>query len=81
MQPEIEPGDTLIINPRMPALPGTTCVFYHEVDGEARATVKRLLRATGDNWSLRQWNPDKEFLLKRNEWRVVHRVLGKYYRQ
>lgn len=82
---EIEPGDTLIVNPAFPIIGGSTCVFYTEQHGEARAMVKRLIRASADKWHLRQWNPPKgmqaDFTVSRKEWGVCHRVLGKYYRQ
>lgn len=85
MAPEFDPGDIAIVNPRYPAHGDTTCIFYSERDGEARATIKRLVRASADKWFLRQWNPPdglkQEFTLNRKDWPVCHRVLGKYYRQ
>lgn len=81
MEPEFRPGDTLLVNPRLPLIGGEAYVFYSEVEGEARATVKNLRRATSDSWLVRQWNPEKDFALKKKEWRVCHRVLGKYGRQ
>ena len=81
MEPEFRPGDTLILNPRLPVIGGESYVFYAEVAGEARATIKNLRRATVDKWMVRQWNPPKEFSLSRKEWRICHRVLGKYSRQ
>lgn len=80
MEPEFRPGDTLILNPKLPLIGGESYVFYSEMDGEARATVKNLRRATPDNWMVRQWNPAKDFSLKRKEWAICHRVLGKYSR-
>lgn len=85
MVPEFEPGDTAIVNPQFPTHGGTTCIFYTEREGEARATIKRLTRTSSDKWFLRQWNPPHgmkhDFTLSRKEWAVCHRVLGKYYRQ
>jgi phage repressor protein C with HTH and peptisase S24 domain len=84
MEPEFEAGDTAIINPHLPAIPGATFVFYAEKDGSARATIKRLRRATTDSWLVRQHNPPDgqrpDFSLSRKEWTICHRVLGKYYR-
>jgi phage repressor protein C with HTH and peptisase S24 domain len=84
MEPEFEAGDTAIINPHLPAIPGATFVFYAEKDGAARATIKRLRRATSDSWLVRQHNPPdgqkSDFSLSRKEWSICHRVLGKYYR-
>lgn len=80
MEPEFRPGDTLLINPRSPLIGGESYVFYAERDGEARATVKNLRRASAEAWYVRQWNPHKDFTLRRREWTVCHRVLGKYSR-
>lgn len=78
---EFEPGNIALVNPVLPPVQNTTCVLYAERDGEARATIKRLLRAGSDKWHLRQWNPEKDFSLSRKEWGVCHRVIGKYYQQ
>jgi phage repressor protein C with HTH and peptisase S24 domain len=86
MVPELEPGDIGLVNPHLPLVPDTTCIFYQvqEVGGEARATIKRLRRKTADSWHVRQWNPPEgtkaDFTLLRNEWPVCHRVVGKYSR-
>jgi phage repressor protein C with HTH and peptisase S24 domain len=84
MVPEFEPGDIALVNPHLPVVPDTTCIFYGAHDDEVRATIKRLRRKTGDTWYLRQWNPpDKmkaEFTLARRDWPICHRVVGKYSR-
>ena len=80
MEPEIESGDIMIINPALPVLFDKTYIFYSEIDGTARATVKRLIRASSDKWHVKQWNPKRQFDLVRKEWGVAHRVLSKYYR-
>lgn len=81
MVPEFEPGDVALVNPALPLVGNTTCILYAEREGEARATVKRVLRATPKEWYLAQWNPRKDFVLSRREWGICHRALGKYYRQ
>lgn len=83
MVPEYEPGDTALINPHLPPLGGYTCVFYAEGQhGEARATIKRLVRVSEASWHVLQWNPAKgektEFTLSRKEWSKCHRCVGKY---
>jgi phage repressor protein C with HTH and peptisase S24 domain len=85
MVPEFEPGDIALVNPHLPVIPDTTCIFYGRAgNGEVRATIKRLRRKTDDTWYLRQWNPPEEmksdFTLSRKEWPVCHRVVGKYSR-
>jgi len=44
--PEFEPGDVALVNPALPLIGNTTCIFYAELHGEARATIKRLRRAS-----------------------------------
>lgn len=85
MAPEFDPGDIALVNPALPPMAGKPCIFYTEIQGEARATIKRFLRATGTLWHVFQHNPphgmSKEFTLSRKEWGICHRVLGKYYPQ
>lgn len=85
MAPEFDPGDIALVNPILPAMPGKPCIFYSERQGEARATIKRFLRATNGQWHVFQHNPPhgmtKEFTLSKKEWGICHRVLGKYYPQ
>lgn len=85
MSPEFEPGDIALVNPLLPAMGGKPCIFYAEMHGEARATIKRYVRATSQNWVVFQHNPPRggthEFTLSRREWGICHRVLGKYYPQ
>lgn len=78
MEHELEPGDIAYINPHLPIIFDKTYVFYHEIDGEARATVKRLVKSTVDAWTVKQRNPEKQFQLKKTEWAVAHRVVGKW---
>ena len=84
MVPEFEPGDIAIVNPHLPVVPDTTCIFYGPHEYEVRATIKRLRRKTGDTWYLKQWNPPDrtkaDFTLSRKEWPICHRVVGKYSR-
>lgn len=85
MWPEYRHGETAIVNPLLPFQPGEVHIFYAEREGAARASIKELRRATGDNWLVTQHNPpegkSKDFSLPRREWRWVHRVLGKYSRR
>jgi len=68
-------GDQVIINPAMPLLPGADCVFIHQAaDGIMYALVKRLLRASGDVWRVRQLNPEQDFQLSRRKWSKAYRI-------
>lgn len=68
-------GDQIVINPAMPLLPLTDCVFVHQADdGVMYALVKRLLRANADVWRVRQLNPAKDFELSRKKWSKAYRI-------
>jgi len=84
MAPEYRPGDSAIVNPKLPIISGEVYIFYRELQGEARATIKHLRRQTGDAWLVSQHNPPTgqkaDFILSRREWQWAHRVVGKYSR-
>jgi phage repressor protein C with HTH and peptisase S24 domain len=85
MVPEYRPGDIAIVNPHLPVIGDEVYIFYAERDGQGRATIKHLRRASRDAWQVRQWNPPAgmkaDFTLSRKEWTVCHRVIGKYSRR
>jgi phage repressor protein C with HTH and peptisase S24 domain len=81
MVPEYRPGDVALVNPTLPQIGGEVYIFYAELEGTARATIKHLRRATGDKWLVSQHNKPKDFELSRKEWQWAHRVIGKYSRQ
>ena len=84
MEPEYRQGDTALVNPHLPVIPGEVYIFYAEKAGEARATIKFLRRAGAETWLVSQHNPpdgmQKDFTLSRREWQWAHRVIGKYSR-
>jgi phage repressor protein C with HTH and peptisase S24 domain len=85
MAPEYKNGETAIVEPRLPIVPDEVYIFYAEMDGEARATIKHLRRATAERWLVTQHNPPeglaKDFTLSRKEWGIAHRVTGKMARR
>lgn len=85
MVPAYEPGDSLLVHPHLPPVPGVDVVLYSEIDGEVLVTIKRLRRITETHWHLTQWNPPdggkQEFTLARKDWQKCHRVVGKYSRR
>lgn len=81
MEPEYRPGDTALVNPHLPVIGDEVYIFYAEREGEARATIKHLRRATADKWLISQHNPPKDLTLSKREWQWAHRVLGKYSRR
>jgi phage repressor protein C with HTH and peptisase S24 domain len=85
MEPEYNAGEMAIVEPSMPLIAGEVYIFYAERHGEARATIKKLRRATSDSWLVTQHNPPdgkaKDFTLSRREWTIAHRVTGKFTRR
>lgn len=81
MAPEFEPGDLLFVNPRLPVLANTTCVFYGAEEGaETLATVKRYIGQNEQEWFVRQFNPPQDFQLSREIWPIRHRIVAKNFR-
>ena len=85
MAPEYKHGEMAIVEPSLPVMPDEVHIFYAEKDGEARATIKHLRRATAERWLVTQHNPPegmaKDFSLSRKEWGIAHRVTGKWARR
>lgn len=69
MSPAIEHGDQVVVNPSLPVRTGKDCVFIQDrPDGSMLALVKRMLRAGGDSWRVRQFEPARDFDLSRKKW-------------
>lgn len=80
MSPKVESGDTLLVNPHLPARSGDTCIFRsHQDDGTVLAIVKKLRRFTDETWFVSQHNPARDFQLKRSEWQICHVTVGSYF--
>lgn len=79
MSPIYDPGDMIIINPRLPFMRGKDHIFATERDdGHFKAMVKRLVSSNSQEWQVEQFNPSKVFKLQRAEWTTARRVVGKY---
>ncbi len=83
MVPAYEPGDYVVVNPKLPAIPGKDAIFTMDrEDGEFRATIKRMIGRTEKVWKVRQFNPPSsgkaEFELPRDQWTKAVRVVGKF---
>lgn len=81
MAPVHKEGSTALVNPHLPPRSGDTCVFrsHNDTLGEVHAVIKELRRYTDDTWYVRQYNPPKDFTLKRSEWQVCHVTVGSYF--
>lgn len=83
MSPAFDPGDIVIVNPRLPSMKGRHHILVADDDnGEFIGTIKKVTNWTADEWVLEQYNPpqgqQKQFRLPRQRWRKALRVVGKY---
>ena len=84
MEPVYRSGEIVLINPLSPPQRDETFIFYAENErlGEAKATIKHLVKWTSTHWHVHQWNPPKgqkhDFTLPRDVWGKAHMVVGKY---
>src|SRR6185369_2185379 len=80
MSPQFENGSTAIVNPHIPPRSGDTCIFRrHKDDGETLVLIKKLRRFTDETWYVQQFNPARDFQLKRSEWQICHVTVGGYF--
>lgn len=81
MSPAFEPGDTALVHPHKPPSRGRNVVLYSVAPNghpTATAIIKYLVAFNDSEWTLRQFNPVKEFKVKRADWPHCHRIVGKY---
>ena len=82
MIPAYRPGDTALINPRLPPQRDTDVVLFHNPpNDEAECIIKQLNGFNDQVWHLEQFNPADKFDEYRKEWPICHRVVGKYNRR
>lgn len=83
MVPALWEGDMALVNPHLRPARDFNHVFYHEPPhgSEVEAMVKQLTGFNDRDWSLKQWNPVKEWKESRQVWQTCHRIVGKYDRR
>lgn len=81
MVPAFEPGDIVLIHPHRSPRGDDDVLISRSYGGAAQVLVKRLIRATPSAWKVRQFNPPKEFELKRQDWPMCRLIVGKYSRR
>jgi phage repressor protein C with HTH and peptisase S24 domain len=80
MDPALKSGSIALINPHLPARVGDFCLFRnHAEDGTTHAAIKEYRGETEVAWKVRQYNPAKDFTLKKSEWQIRHLVVGSYF--
>lgn len=76
----LKAGATALVNPHLPPRNEDICVFRcHADDGSVHAMIKEYRGQTDTHWKVRQYNPPKDFALKKTQWQVCHRVVGSYF--
>ncbi len=85
MFPEFELGDIALVNPHLPPMPDTTCIFYAEVKEQSFGRIRRLTAIKPALWHVTAWHPPEgvEAIaeLARAEWPKCHRIIGRYCRR
>lgn len=85
MAPEFEIGDIVLVNPHLPPIPNSSCVFYAADREKPRSHILRLLRSSRSEWCVTSWSftPDarSERILPRDLWNKCHRIVGRYNRR
>ena len=83
MVPVYEPGDIVIVNPRLPPMKGKHHILTSgDTDGEFIGTIKKVVGWTDAEWRLEQYNPPdgqaRQFSLPKAKFPRAVRVVGKY---
>jgi phage repressor protein C with HTH and peptisase S24 domain len=80
MDPALRTGSTVLIHPHLPPRIGDFCLFRnHADDGTTHVLIKEFRGETDQVWKVRQYNPPKDFSLKKADWQIRHRVVGNYF--
>lgn len=79
MNPAHKSGSTALVNPHLPPRMEDACVFRnHSDDGTVHGLIKEYRGQTDTHWKVRQYNPPKDFSLRKSDWQICHRVVGNY---
>ena len=80
MEPELEVGSTVDINPRLPCLTGRTCVFRTQKEPGGKLRFGRLVEVTDKHFKIHEHNPPHDERLDRNEYTACEPLVGMRYR-
>jgi len=80
MEPRFEQGDLVLVNPTRPPRVGDDLLLGNPQNGATIAMVKRLAGRDDKRLRLKQYNPPREFWVKRADWPQVMVIVGKYSR-
>lgn len=78
MEPVYAAGDLIYVDPHRPPWPGRDVVIQLRAagpDGEMRCFLKRLVKRSGAQCRVKQFNPEKEIVLDERDVAAIHLVL------
>lgn len=83
MYPALKTSEIALVNPNLSPLEDEPHIFLKEGDESARviAIIGYLKSFSAETWSIRQFSPEKTFDLQRIDFRVCHRIVGKFSRR
>lgn len=82
MEPRYEQGDMILVHSTRPPKRGDDVLLLSEQeDGAFAALIKRLVKWDNESWTVRQYNPNKEYDLARKDWQRAHVVTGRFNRR
>jgi phage repressor protein C with HTH and peptisase S24 domain len=74
-------GDMAFVHPSLPVLRGNDVMLLREENGQMVAMIKHLISWNERHWRVKQFNPEREFQLSRQDWRQANVVVAKYNRR
>jgi transcriptional regulator with XRE-family HTH domain len=80
MAPEFCIGDCAFINPHLPAIDGTTCLFRSSLTAGADMILARLTKLGEREWQIKQWSADQPRAIDRKQFPHCHRIVGRTIR-
>jgi phage repressor protein C with HTH and peptisase S24 domain len=81
MDPAYRHGDMAFVHPSLPLLRGNDVMLLREENGQMVAMIKHLVSWNERHWRVKQFNPEREFQLSRQDWRQANVVVAKYNRR
>lgn len=81
MDPAYRHGDMAFVHPSLPLLRGSDVMLIRDEGGQMVAMIKQLVSWNEKHWRVRQFNPEREFQLSRQDWQQANVVVAKYNRR
>jgi phage repressor protein C with HTH and peptisase S24 domain len=81
MDPAYCHGDMAYVHPGVPPRQGDDVLIYRVVNGEWEAMIKKLTGWNEKAWKVHQYNPRKDFALRRQDWPHLNVIVGRQNRR